>query len=259
MALLNLPIDQIYTFLFVLVRVAAMLFFIPFLDSRNIPVLLKVGLAVAVSVLIVPQLDAGALPGELNAFQLVVGLAGEISLGLILGFSVQLFFVGVQLAGQMAGFQMGLAIANVLDPASSVQIPILAQFLNLFALLIFLTLNVHHHFIRAMVEGFEVIPLMAVQINADLFPLIMALVRQSFIVAVKVGAPVMVALLLTSGALGLVARNVPQMQIFVVAMPLKIIIGLLFFGFSLPFCANFLTDAFGVLTQTLRGILRIVS
>ena len=58
---------------------------------------------------------------------------------------------------------MGLAIANVLDPASSVQIPILAQFLNLFALLIFLTLNVHHHFIRAMVEGFEVIPLMAVQ------------------------------------------------------------------------------------------------
>ena len=91
MALLNLPIDQIYTFLFVLVRGCGHAFFYSISRFAQHPVLLKVGLAVAVSVLIVPQLNASALPGELNAFQLVVGLAGEISLGLILGFSVQIF------------------------------------------------------------------------------------------------------------------------------------------------------------------------
>jgi flagellar biosynthetic protein FliR len=258
MALLNLPLEQIYVFLFVLVRVAAMLFSIPFLDSRYVPAMLKAGLAVAVSVLIVPRLGAGVLPQNINGLQLAAGIAGEIALGLIIGLTVQLLFAGVQLAGQMAGFQMGLAIANVIDPASDMQIPILAQFLNLFAMLLFLALNVHHHFIRVMVEGFEVIPLLAVRFNGNLMPLMVGLVRETFIVAVKVGAPVMSALLLASAALGLVARNVPQMQIFVVAMPLKIIMGLLFFGFSLPFCANFLTSAFGTLAQTLRGIIHIV-
>jgi flagellar biosynthetic protein FliR len=257
MLLLNIPAEHIMTFFFVLFRVAAMLFSIPFLSSTNIPVFLKVGLTMAVSVLVVPRLGPGAVPAIGNPFQVIFGIACEIAIGLIIGFTIQVLFSGIQLAGQMAGFQMGLAIANVMDPTSSLQMPILAQFLNLFALILFLTLNVHHYFIRTMIDGFELIPLMGGQFSEDLFPLIMKLTANSFVIAVKIGAPVMVSLLLTSAALGLVARAVPQMQIFVISMPVKIVVGLVFLSLSLPFCASFLEKAFHQLGRTIHWMLKM--
>lgn len=257
MVLLNLPLDQIQLFLFVLVRVGAILFSIPFLDARNVPMMLKAGLAVAVSLLVIPQLSRSPLPLLNEPVSLALGLAGEMAIGLIIGFSVQLIFAGIQLAGQMAGFQMGFAIANVVDPASSLQIPILSQFLNLFGLLIFLVFNIHYYFVMAMVESFARIPLWSVHFHGDLFHLMMTLVANAFVVSVKVGAPVMVALLLTSVALGLVARTVPQMQIFIVAMPMKILLGLFFLGLSLPFCGSYLHDAFIALGRTLQVLIRL--
>ena len=258
MLLLNLPLAQIQLFLFVLVRVAAILFSIPFLDSRNVPMMFKAGLAVAVSLLVIPQLPHSTQPLINEPVSLVLGLASEVAIGLIIGFSVKLIFAGIQLAGEMAGFQMGFAIANVVDPASSLQIPILSQFLNLFGLLIFLVLNIHYYFILAMMESFERIPLWGAHFDGDLYRLIMMLVANAFVVAVKVGVPVMVALLLTSVALGLVARTVPQMQIFIVAMPMKILLGLFFLGLSLPFCGSFLHDVFMTLGQTVQGLIRLL-
>jgi flagellar biosynthetic protein FliR len=257
MLLLNIPIEQVQAFFFVLVRVAAMLFSIPFLNSHSVPVLIKAGLAMAVSVLVVPQLAPEALPTITNPIQLMLGIGGEVAIGLLIGFSAQLLFAGIQLAGQMAGFQMGLAIANVVDPASSLQMPILAQFLNLFAILLFLSLNIHHYFIKAMMDAFELIPLMGVHFSSDLFPLVMKLTSHSFLVAVKIGAPVMVSMLLTSAALGLVARAVPQMQIFIISMPLKIIVGLIFLALSLPFCSTFMSSSFAQLGKTIRWMLNL--
>jgi len=255
---LNLPIEQIYRFFFILVRVAAMLAVIPFFESRNVPVLVKSGLAMTVTWLLLPQVRA--LPPSLNASPVLfaLGLASEVMIGLIIGFMLQLVFVGVQLAGQTAGFQMGLAIANVVDPASSMQIPILSQFLNLFALMIFLSLDIHHYFIKALVDSFGIIPFWAARFDGNIFKFLVWTVSNAFVIAVKIGAPVMVALLLTSMALGLIARTVPQMQIFIVAMPVKIIMGLLFLGFSLPFCANYLRDVFVGLGHMLQGVLRMM-
>ena len=259
MAQVSFPLDQVILFLFVLVRVSAILFVVPFFDSRNVPILLKVSLAVAVTWLLIPQISA--TPPDLfgSPVKLVLGVAAEVAIGLIIGLIVQLLFAGLQLAGQVAGFQMGFSIANVVDPASSLQIPLLAQFLNVFALLMFLSLNVHYYFIKALVDGFELIPLWGAHFNDNLFDLVMKIATNAFVVAVKVGAPVMVALLLTSVALGLIARTVPQMQIFIVSMPLKILLGLLFLGISIPFCTAFLKTAFETLGVTIQGLIRILS
>ncbi len=259
MLLLNIPLEQVQLFILVLVRVSAILFSLPSMGSRNVPTLLKAGLAMAVSLLVFPQVDA--FPEMLlnNPWRLAIGLAAEVAVGMIIGLMVNLLFSGIQLAGQIAGFQMGIAIANVVDPASSMQVPILSQFLNLFALMIFMTLNMHHFFIKALVEAFERLPFLGIHFNGDLYELVMTLTAQAFVVAVQIGAPVMVALLLTSVALGLVARTVPQMQIFIVAMPLKIILGLFFLGASLPFCANYLHAAFISLGRSILGLLRMLA
>jgi flagellar biosynthesis protein FliR len=256
--LLNLPIEQIYRFLFILVRVASMLFVIPFFESRNVPVLVKSGLAMAVTWMLLPRVPGPPPSLNTSPVAFALGLASEVGIGLLIGLMLQLVFVGVQLAGQTAGFQMGFAIANVVDPASSMQIPMLSQFLNLFALMIFLSLDIHHYFIKALVDGFEIIPFWGARFDGNIFSFLVRTVSNAFVIAVKIGAPVMVALLLTSVALGLIARTVPQMQIFIVAMPVKIILGMLFLGFSLPFCMNYLKVIFVGLGHTLQGVLRML-
>ena len=247
--------DQMVLLFFIMVRVGAILFALPFLDARNVPVLLKAGLALAVSWMLMPNLSISppTLPSTPVGF--AIGIASEVGIGLIIGLVVRLLFVGIQLAGQMAGFQMGFAIANVVDPVSSLQIPMLSQFLYLFSMVLFLSLDLHHHFLKALMEAFERIPLWGASFNGNLLELVMNLAANSFVVAVKIGAPVMVALLLTSVALGLIARTVPQMQIFIVAMPLKILIGLLFLGLSIPFCVDFLQRAFISLGRTVQGMI----
>ena len=256
---LSIPLDQVFLFLLVMVRVTAILFVVPFLKSRNVPVVVKAGLAFSVTWLLLPQLDI-ALPSiNPGPVELALGIGSEIGIGLIIGLMVQLLFAGVQLAGQLAGFQMGFAIANVVDPASSLQIPMLSQFLNLFAFMIFLTMDIHYYFLKALVDGFETIPLWGAQFNGNLFELIMGTTAHAFVMAVQIGAPVMVALLLTSVALGLVARTVPQMQIFIVAMPVKIILGLLFLGYSLPYLTTFLKTAFHKLGESIQGLMHLLS
>ena len=255
MLLLNLPIEQIQLFLFVLVRVGAILFSIPFLEARNVPMFVKASLAMAVSIMLMPHLNLPAVSVIGNPLQLALGILGEVMVGLIIGLAVQLFFAGVQLAGQLAGFQMGFAIANVVDPASSLQIPILSQFLNLFALMIFFTVDGHFYFIKALVDSFGLIPPFGVSLSSGVLDFIVMMGANIFLTAVKIGAPVMVALLLTQTALALTARTVPQMQIFVVAMPLQITLGLLFLGISLPFCMVFLEKAFKKLGFDIIGLI----
>ena len=159
--------------------------------------------------------------------------------------------------GPLAGFQMGFAIANVMDPASSLQIPILSQFLNLFALLIFFALNIHYYFIMALMASFERIPPFAARFDEQLMPFLVRLSGDVFVVALKVGAPITVALLLSNVALGLTARTVPQMQLFIVAMPLKILMGIFFLGLSLPFCAAYFHREFINLGQTVIAMMRL--
>lgn len=257
MAIFNLPLDQIQLFSFVLVRVAAILFTIPFLDSRNVPILVKSGLAVAVSVLIVPRLTV-EVPLLMNSpFGLLFGLLGEAAIGVTIGLAFQLVVVGVLLAGQLAGFQMGIAIANVMDPASSLQIPVLSQFLNLFAMMVFMAMNAHFYFIQVLADAFNLIPPLGINIDNGLLDLVMKLMANAFVLAIKIGAPVTVALLLSSVALGLVARTVPQMQIFIVAMPVKILVGFLFLSLSMPFCTTHLYSVFDEFGRTLFSIIRM--
>jgi flagellar biosynthetic protein FliR len=256
MLALNVSLNQLQAFLLIFLRVGAILFSAPIIDNKSIPVLFKIGLAISISLLMYPvlKIDTAGFEGPLIYFFFKVMV--EIAIGFIIGLTVHTIFAGIQLAGQIAGFQMGISIANVMDPATSMQIPILAQFTNIFAVLIFLSTNMHHWFFRALAESFALIPPLGYRFNGPLLQPIIELTANIFVVGVKVGAPVMSALLLSSVALGLLARTVPQMNIFVVAMPAKILIGLFFLGIELPFLSAFLIDTFYALGKDLILLIR---
>ena len=240
-------------------RVGAILMTMPIFKSKSIPVLFKIGLALAVSVVLFPILKIEVFPIVDGIFPLAIGLIGEILLGISIGLAVNMIFVGLQLAGQLGGYQMGLAIARVMDPSSSQQVPILAQFYQMFALLIFLTVNAHHWFLLALAESYQMVPPFGFHFSGSLLNQLMSMAGNMFVIAIKVGAPVIAAMLLTSIAFGLVARTVPQMNVFIVAMPLKIGVGLLFIGISLPYLSSLLKTLFNQLGHTILLLLRAVS
>lgn len=259
MATLNIPLDSFYGVMLIFLRVAAIVFSAPVLDTATIPVVFKAGLAFAVSILLLPVVDAVVTVRDLSLMAFVIGVFSEIAIGVTIGLSVKLLFTGIQLAGQIVGYQMGFAVANVIDPATSAQIPILAQFYNLTAMLIFLSINAHHMFFSALVDSYTILPPLSVHISPQLVGMMMRLAANMFVVAIKVGAPLIAVMLMVSVAMGLVARTVPQIHIFIVAMPLKIVIGLVFMVIVTPYLTAYLIDLFSSYQMTLFDLIRLMA
>jgi flagellar biosynthetic protein FliR len=258
MITLQVSYPQIQLLLLVFLRVTTIVMSLPIFSGNNVPNMFKAGLALAVALVLFPVIDIDAVPLMDNWLLLTVGIVSEILMGLGIGLAIRLIMAGIQMAGQVSGFQMGLAIANIMDPATSMQTPILAQAFNLMAMLIFLAIDAHHWFFHAMVESFAIIPPFQFGLSPSFIGYLMEMGGKMFIIALKIGAPVIVALLLASVSFGLMARTVPQMNIFIVAMPLKIVVGLLFVVFSLPYLQPYLRELFDTFGAGLVPLLKLM-
>lgn len=213
---------------------SAMISTMPVFGTNSVPPHAKLGITVMTSYVIYTAANLPPVDVTISLWQLVFILAGELAIGLTIGFATRLVFTAVQLAGQMIGFQMGFAIVNVMDPATNSQVSITAQFQNMLALMIFLTLNGHHWLLAASARSFDLIPLMGFAPEPGIVDLMVTLTKNVFVTAVKLGAPIMATLFLLNVALGLIARTVPQMNVFIVGFPMQIGIGLLMLGATAP-------------------------
>lgn len=259
MATLTIPLDAFYAVLLIFLRVTAIVFSAPILDAASIPAVFKAALALSVSVLLLPALSLDVSVAQMSLVPFVMGIVAEVAIGITIGLSVKLLFTGIQLAGQIAGYQMGFAVANVVDPSTSVQIPILGQIFNLSAMLLFLAVNAHHMFFSALVESYTIIPPLSLHVGPQLVDKMMKLAGGMFIVAIKVGAPLIAVMLLTTVGFGIVARTVPQIHVFIVAMPLKILIGLAFMIITAQHMTAFLIDLFSTYARTLFELLQLMA
>jgi len=256
MGTFQISLSQIQAFLLVFLRVSAIIITVPLFDSKNIPLLFKVGLALSFSILLFQVISMENIPLEIRPIPFAIGISGEILLGIIIGMSVRIIFAGIQLAGQLVGFQMGLAIANVIDPMTSEQVSVVARLNNLMAMLIFVTINAHYWFLRAVADSFQIVQPFGFHFGNSVMEHLIKLIGNMFIVSIKVAAPIMTVLLFTSVVLGLIARTVPQLHVFIVAMPLKILIGLIFLGLSVPFVITFISETFNTLGRNMLFFLK---
>lgn len=256
---LSIPLPQLQMFFLIFFRVGSILMTMPIFKSKSIPVLIKAGLALATSMVLFPILNLESFPAITGFTPLVIGIFGEILLGISIGLTVNFIFAGLQLAGQLAGYQMGMALARVMDPSTNQQMPLLGQFNELFALLIFITINAHHRFIQALADSYQLVPPFGFRISGSLIEQLVGIAGNMFVIAIKLGAPIIAVLLLSSIAFGLIARTVPQMNVFFVAMPLKIAVGLLFIGFCLPYFSSFLKIMFSKLGDTIMLLIKAAS
>ena len=230
-------LDQFHIFLLVLLRVSALLMVAPIFGHRTWLARAKVGLAFTVSIILFPIVADQPLDVPVGILPYALMMIREVLMGVVMGFVVLLLFVGIQFAGQVAGLQMGFGIVNVIDPQSSNQLSIMGQFLNILAILLLLSLNGHHTILTGLVTSFETIPLGGVVLKAGLMQKMIAITAEVFIIGVKIAAPVMTALFLVTAAMGVLARTVPQMNVFMVGFPVQISVGLGAFLVCMPLFA----------------------
>ena len=227
-------LEQVQTFTMIFIRTGSILFSIPIFGSENIPRTSKVGLALALSWIIFPAVPIAGELQSLSLIQLIPVIVAEIMIGIIIGFIGRLIFEGIQLGGQLTGFQMGFGIVNVMDPLTGANFSIIAQFQNLLAILLFITLNLHQVFFQAIAMSFVKIPIFHCYLSDQLFEWVIGLSSNIFIIAVKVAAPVMAANLFVTVTLGIMNKAVQQMNVMIVGFPLKIAVGLLAIGLTMP-------------------------
>jgi flagellar biosynthetic protein FliR len=153
---------------------------------------------------------------------------------------------------------MGFFIANVLDPVSNGQVSVIAEIQYLMALVIFLIVDGHHALLQAVTESFRIVPLGGLHISGPLVQTIFEWTRGVFVIALKIGAPIMAALIFTNVALGIVARTVPQINVFIVGFPLQIAVGFLFFGLSVPLFVALVARLISRIPGELGAVLRLM-
>ncbi len=233
MEILTYSTQQFEVFLMVLIRISVVLYLFPVFSSSMIPPTVKAGLALVMTLALMPvvPVDPSRFPNSVPALGMM--MVSELFIGMVLGLSVRIFLAAVELAGQTIGFQMGFSIINVLDPQTGGQVSIMGQIGNLVVIVIFLMLNGHHALIRGLVDSFSVVNIGTISLKKGFFDQMMGLMSHMFVLAIKMGAPAIVALLFTSAAFGITAKFVPQMNILIAAFPVKIAVGLAFFGLSL--------------------------
>lgn len=253
----NLPL-----FLLIFFRLGGLFLSAPLFAGGHLPVPFKIGLAVTLALSLYPLLRTGMVPErELEPVSLLMSIVGEVAVGILIGLAARLLFVGVGLAGELGGVQLGLGIANVVDPQFSHQASVVAEFMDLIALLTFLILQGHHAFLEAIWASFESIPPGAFSgaAAAGAASVLVALFSKSLVLALKLSSPIMVAVLLTNIAIGLLARVVPQLNFFAFGLSLTLIVGLLALLVALPLLIHLIEVSTSQLRPELFTLLRSLS
>lgn len=251
----NYGSDKLFLFLLLMLRASGVFMIAPIFAHRNIPTAAKIGLTILLAILMMPAVEGSVLPMATSLAGLVGVILRELMVGFLIGFLFLLILKAAEAAGSMIGFQVGLIIASAYDPNSNDQVSIIGQFWVVIATLIFMAINGHHLVLQAFSDSYQLIPVGQMVVNGTTAELMIKYTAYVFALALKIAAPITVTLFLTDVALGTVAKVMPQMNIFVVGFPVKIAMGLLVLGFSLPVFSYVLEKTTNYFNHAVSGVL----
>ncbi|EKE04246.1 MAG: Flagellar biosynthetic protein fliR [uncultured bacterium] len=231
-------------FILVISRISGMLATAPLFSTFPIPMQVKAGLAAMTAFIIYPiVLSTSTFPVPHDLLTLMLMVSRELFIGILLGFCAQLIFVGIQIGGQLLSMQMGLAISQTLDPVTRQQVPIIGQFYLYIASLAFIFLNGPQWLFSTIFATYKTIPMgLSFEFTADMTQKILLFTSQIFSIAFGIVMPLFAILFLIDIALGFTSKLMPQMNIFMVSIPLKIILGLIIMNLFMPTTAVYLSS-----------------
>ncbi|SCY08018.1 flagellar biosynthetic protein FliR [Nitrosospira sp. Nl5] len=250
------------SFLWPLARILALLAAAPVLGNTAIPKRVKIGLGVFITLVVAPAL--GPLPGvEPVSPEGLLILGQQIIIGLAMGFAMRIVFSAVEMAGEIAGLQMGLGFATFFSPQSEGSTLVVGKFLGLLATLVFLSVNGHLLMLSVLAESFTVFPISAEPFSAGGWRILADWGGKIFEAGLGLALPVVTALLIVNLALGILTRAAPQLNIFAVGFPITLMVGMVALMLSLPYFVpvveQLVADTLQIMMDVARGANRSLS
>ena len=231
---MNILVTDFVLVLLIFIRIISAFAATPVYSHASIPSQVKVFLSIVIAYIIFSLTSPANIAVSFNVWWLFAMAIKEIIVGLIIGFSLNLVFYGFNFAGTFIGFDMGLAMAQVMNPVEETNGNVIGEVIYFLALMIFFIIKGHQYVIRALAFSFQIIPIGEFKASEQLFNLIIKYSSMVFIISIKIAAPILVSFFLIHIAEGILARMIPQMQVFFVTQPLKIGIGFLLLITILP-------------------------
>ena len=224
---INAYSGYITNFLFILLRAGIFVSLLPVIGGKQLPAQFRIGFAVFISMLLTPVVSF-----EIAENSIAILVLKEIIIAMALGLTVRCVFLAVNMAGTFISYTMGLSAAQVFNPEIEAD-TLISEIYGIITMLIFLVMDAHHDLIFVFVKSFELLPVGKVNVGL-LLPEIVAMVSGLFVMAIKIAAPVMVGLLIVQLLSGFLYKVAPQMNIFFVALPLNIFLGIMLMILSIP-------------------------
>jgi flagellar biosynthetic protein FliR len=232
--LISIGWPEVVAFVLVVGRTGGLMVAAPFWGSRVVPMVIRIWIAILLSLSTYPLVRATPLAGAVTISSMLFALGGEIFLGLILGWLAQLLFSGMRLAGQEIEIKTGLGLIQLVDPNEGGQSGLFSTLLELIAGLLFFAMNGHHLLVQALWSSYKVFPLAGAGFSPRLLEGLVSSAGEIFAIALRISAPVVIGLLLSDVILGLIGRAIPQMNVFMAAQPLQFALAMLLLLLAIP-------------------------
>ncbi len=240
------------SFLWPLFRVSAVVMSAPIFGAKTVPARAKLMVSLAITAMIVPLLPA--MPQvEVFSLQGLYVTANQILIGIAIGFTTQLVFSAIIMAGQIIAMQMGLGFSLMVDPQNGQQAPVLSQFYVIMVMLVYLSLNGHLVLIQIVLDGFQTLPIAVTGLSTSSLWQIVSWGSYVFSGAIGIAIPAIASLLVVNLSFGIMTRAAPQLNIFAIGFPVTMILGFSLVLLTISNIAPQSNTLFLDVYQTIRG------
>lgn len=223
---MSFTVENLEFYLMVIVRISGFIVTAPFFSMSQVPVRVKTGLAVFLGVLAGSMVEYVPLEyaGVIGFGVLIIK---EFLMGVILGFASSICMYILNFAGQLIDMEIGFSMVNMFDPVSNIQTTITGNLYMYFVILMLMVTNMHYYLLRAIMDSFRIVPMGQVHIPVNIYEAFLKFMADYFIIGFRIILPVFAATLLVNVVLGVLAKAAPQMNMFIIGMQLKVIVGLI--------------------------------
>lgn len=254
----TLLFDNFETNLLVFARVLGIFAFNPILSRRNIPQIVKVICCLLITAIVIlvtepKPVDSGEVLGVYLLMLLREGL-----IGVVLGFITDMFFYSVQMSGDIMDTQAGLGMAKVFDPESRIQMSVMGSFVSFMMYLYFFVTNAHLTYIKLFVMSFDIVPLGVGGFNSNLGIIIVEYFSVVLTLVMKIAMPIVVSQMILQFCVGVLMKSVPQIQIMVVNIQMKVGFGFLILYLVAVPMSDFIDKFMDIWLQTLEGVIPLI-
>ncbi len=255
--MIDILLHDFYAYIFVFVRMAAMILFNPLFARRNLPNQVRIALILALTIILAPTVDTSAVVG-LPDISTIVLLFWELLVGFTLGFIYQTFYYLLFFVGDVMDMQFGMSMAKVFDPSSNLQMSISGNFLNLMFVLYIFATDSHLVLIHIFSQSFNIVPLGTITLPQNLAGFVVNMFSAVFMLSIRLILPFLVAEFTLEICMGILMKVIPQIHVFVINIQAKMLIGItLLFLFAGP-VSGFMDNYVRIMLENIQNALTVL-